>query len=589
MLTKNFEQKPDVLRKHRDNGANIPVYSKHHCRETWISFLETGGPKVIIGTDLELKMEICKKGGNIHPNIAGFVDLEWCLPIKDRREKRLSWNKIVENCFGMSFLYVPQEADSMAYLIAGALRKVLQERHGIRYPLALDNFVSRFGLEAEAFHLIRQDLSLIFPVGTSFEPEKRIVPSFPPPLITRDLKSSEKEVVTLTDSSNEEEEFSKERSEAPAAPVKQSEGSPPSSDPLEVFVSLTTTTMSAGYKMLTYLDVFLPQKPLLRRFDLPKPVPLYKIPQSAFDQRQFKWNEKCDLQYLDNGVFKQCMLEVDFLQLFEEFLDPIMEKYSGRLVLIVLTAPHFAVFNEAFHGKSVLGRIKHHFRGWLDISSTVHTCMDPTKHSVMKATNENSSSDVLENLYFNALGRMPETDVIPSAEIMSEILDESLKIPFCQLPDKFLEPFNINMNHHTCVIVHCDTIEDKKDLFLEKHITAISFLIPVLDKECIFALQPVEKFHHLDLSCYGLFKHRDGCWYYTNPATNQTLACISMQEALAVIFTVLRTTVQEQRSKGVVFVSPSKEKGIPHIMKCCLLYTSPSPRDRQKSRMPSSA
>ena len=28
---------------------------------------------------------------------------------------------------------------------------------------------------------------------------------------------------------------------------------------------------------------------------------------------------------------------------------------------------------------------------------------------------------------------------------------------------------------------------------------------------------------------------------------------------------------------------------IPAIPECCLLYTSPSPRDRQKSRMPSSA
>ena len=26
-----------------------------------------------------------------------------------------------------------------------------------------------------------------------------------------------------------------------------------------------------------------------------------------------------------------------------------------------------------------------------------------------------------------------------------------------------------------------------------------------------------------------------------------------------------------------------------HLYECCLLYTSPSPRDRQKSRMPSSA
>ena len=32
-----------------------------------------------------------------------------------------------------------------------------------------------------------------------------------------------------------------------------------------------------------------------------------------------------------------------------------------------------------------------------------------------------------------------------------------------------------------------------------------------------------------------------------------------------------------------------KRKGIFHCAGCCLLYTSPSPRDRQKSRMPSSA
>ena len=32
-----------------------------------------------------------------------------------------------------------------------------------------------------------------------------------------------------------------------------------------------------------------------------------------------------------------------------------------------------------------------------------------------------------------------------------------------------------------------------------------------------------------------------------------------------------------------------KEKEIPDLIHSCLLYTSPSPRDRQKSRMPSSA
>ena len=32
-----------------------------------------------------------------------------------------------------------------------------------------------------------------------------------------------------------------------------------------------------------------------------------------------------------------------------------------------------------------------------------------------------------------------------------------------------------------------------------------------------------------------------------------------------------------------------RDKGLEYIPDCCLLYTSPSPRDRQKSRMPSSA
>ena len=43
------------------------------------------------------------------------------------------------------------------------------------------------------------------------------------------------------------------------------------------------------------------------------------------------------------------------------------------------------------------------------------------------------------------------------------------------------------------------------------------------------------------------------------------------------------------RWKGkTLFLPPHKKREDAHIL-CCLLYTSPSPRDRQKSRMPSSA
>ena len=54
------------------------------------------------------------------------------------------------------------------------------------------------------------------------------------------------------------------------------------------------------------------------------------------------------------------------------------------------------------------------------------------------------------------------------------------------------------------------------------------------------------------------------------------------------------------KNKGYEHPTPIQEQCIPHLLNgsdllgvaqtgTCLLYTSPSPRDRQKSRMPSSA
>ena len=50
-----------------------------------------------------------------------------------------------------------------------------------------------------------------------------------------------------------------------------------------------------------------------------------------------------------------------------------------------------------------------------------------------------------------------------------------------------------------------------------------------------------------------------------------------------------QTLLQEFRNwKGKRSLAERKLRGSPHVTDC-LLYTSPSPRDRQKSRMPSSA
>ena len=56
------------------------------------------------------------------------------------------------------------------------------------------------------------------------------------------------------------------------------------------------------------------------------------------------------------------------------------------------------------------------------------------------------------------------------------------------------------------------------------------------------------------------------------------------------------TTYEELEHEGLMVLKRdgrheefSREKLLSGIRKACLLYTSPSPRDRQKSRMPSSA
>ena len=59
-----------------------------------------------------------------------------------------------------------------------------------------------------------------------------------------------------------------------------------------------------------------------------------------------------------------------------------------------------------------------------------------------------------------------------------------------------------------------------------------------------------------------------------NPNTSETITEILYETAKLVV------------SSETTLIPKTAEKGFPYI---CLLYTSPSPRDRTRSRMPSSA
>ena len=68
--------------------------------------------------------------------------------------------------------------------------------------------------------------------------------------------------------------------------------------------------------------------------------------------------------------------------------------------------------------------------------------------------------------------------------------------------------------------------------------------------------------------------------------------CLMLQWAWPSARTLSPTTPEPPPPRLKRHRVPKPFRGLatkPHCDACCLLYTSPSPRDRQKSRMPSSA
>ena len=70
------------------------------------------------------------------------------------------------------------------------------------------------------------------------------------------------------------------------------------------------------------------------------------------------------------------------------------------------------------------------------------------------------------------------------------------------------------------------------------------------------------------------------------PSQRQLKAGELIRRALAEI--LARENIRDADLQGVS-VTISEVRASPDLKHACLLYTSPSPRDRQKSRMPSSA
>ena len=76
----------------------------------------------------------------------------------------------------------------------------------------------------------------------------------------------------------------------------------------------------------------------------------------------------------------------------------------------------------------------------------------------------------------------------------------------------------------------------------------------------------------------------------SNGASNKVLVnCDNMVEVVAVITGSGATAVATVDVTYAILAGSGGSANEAVLLKTCLLYTSPSPRDRQKSRMPSSA
>ena len=88
----------------------------------------------------------------------------------------------------------------------------------------------------------------------------------------------------------------------------------------------------------------------------------------------------------------------------------------------------------------------------------------------------------------------------------------------------------------------------------------------------------------------------EGFQVYPNPFKSElSVDLLAMQEQQIVVFiydvkaqVVFRKTVEVQQGANSINIYLQLQPGI-YFLKTCLLYTSPSPRDRTRSRMPSSA
>ena len=63
----------------------------------------------------------------------------------------------------------------------------------------------------------------------------------------------------------------------------------------------------------------------------------------------------------------------------------------------------------------------------------------------------------------------------------------------------------------------------------------------------------------------------------------------NIEAIAAAAFAKSRDCITAIRMDVLHNIQPLERVGFERLIKTCLLYTSPSPRDRQKSRMPSSA
>ena len=547
--TYKYKKDGSNIYTHQDNGSAITIKSLKKCASDIRHILQSGDPKIILCHRpnlvipyLESELRVERIGDQ--ENVAGLVDLEWCLPPAKRRRYRMSWAETVSIMLNRTLSIEPKEADSVARVTCEALKNLPH----LTFPLALSNFIEVFAMDMELFHNQQRnrDMFLLFQKhleGVIDSPEMLLI-------------SPKKKTAIALKTANYSGEMALSISSSPKLEVEDPE-QPQEADLIMVDMKLSRL---GELNVLHSIEMYLPSQPYLHYVHT-KPVPITHTWSPEFQRKYVTRNGEGKLCLKFSNVTEEASTEAELAMDLLKFLEPVCSNSSMPLVLVLPNVPNFGPLNEIFKRQRVWSKLRRHVSGWTDISSHVYNFISG-KYKCIKSVE--TSATKITDIYYHFFHTRPE---FPGVRCLSDIwfkIHPEMKT----IPLKQVEPFFLKRSDNVFVCVHTDTINSSTQYFADKTITMLGYYIKSSGASSgQIPIIPYGKYSLLELKQKGISRDANDKWVYRKNMTDSPTPCQSLANATRQLLRILSVEVKADKCKGVVYISLSKEIGLCDLMR----------------------